>query len=114
MDMYVIALMLSPLLKELLARLRGRSHSFTKYPNPAANPTSHKASDYIKNSTGIVGRESLERLRSPASTPGSSLSRSMTLESHVIGRPARYGLPHVGSEVCSVEKSGVGLGGARY
>lgn len=35
----------------------------------------------------------------------------MTLESHVIGRPARYGLPHVGSEVCSVEKSGAGLGG---
>ncbi|KAI5437779.1 hypothetical protein KIW84_023774 [Lathyrus oleraceus] len=97
-----------------------------------SKPSSHNASDDIRDSTGIVGRESLERLRSSASTPGlielqnhsvnshsfssvvgSSLSRSTTLESHIIGRPVRYGLPHVGSEVCSVEKSGAGLSGIR-
>ncbi|XP_058770041.1 pumilio homolog 4 isoform X2 [Vicia villosa] len=92
-----------------------------------SRPASHNAFGDI--STGIVDRESFEGLRSSASTPGliglqnhsvnshnfssavgSSLSRSTTPESHVIGRPVRSGLPHVGSEVFSAEKSGIGLG----
>ncbi|CAK8573128.1 unnamed protein product [Lathyrus sativus] len=94
-----------------------------------SRPASHNAFGDIRDSTGIVDRESFEGLRSSASTPGliglqnhsvnslsfssavgSSLSRSTTPESHVIGRPVRSGLPHVGSDVFSAEKNGIGLG----
>ncbi|XP_004496246.1 pumilio homolog 4 isoform X3 [Cicer arietinum] len=95
-----------------------------------SRPASHNAFGDIRDSTGIVGRESLEGLRSSASTPGliglqnhgvnvshsfssavgSSLSRSTTPESHVIGRPVGSAVPLMGSNVFSAEKSGIGMG----
>ena len=91
---------------------------------------SHNAFGDIVDSTGIVDRESLEGLRSSASTPGlvglqkhgvngchsfasavgSSLSGVTTPEPQVIGRSLGSAVPPMGSKVFSVEKSGNGLG----
>lgn len=92
-----------------------------------SRPASHNAFVDIRDSTGIVDREPLEGLRSSASTPGlvglqnhgvnshnfssvvgSSLSRSTTPESHVIGRPVGSGVPQMGSKVFSAENIGLG------
>lgn len=93
-------------------------------------PASHSAFGDLMDSTGVVDRESLEGLRSSASTPGlvglqnhgvnvshsfasavgSSLSRATTPEQQVIGRPVGSAVPQMGSKVFSVEKSGIGLG----
>ena len=95
-----------------------------------SRPASHNAFGDIRDSTGIVEHESLEGLRSSASTPGliglqnhganvshsfssavgSSLSRSSTPESHVIGRPLGSGVPQMGGKVFSAEQSAIGLG----
>jgi pumilio RNA-binding family len=91
-----------------------------------SRPASHNAFGDIRNPTGIVDREPLEGLRSSASTPGlvglqnhgvnshsfssvvgSSLSRSTTPESHVIGRPIGSGVPQMGSKVFSAENIGL-------
>jgi len=93
-----------------------------------SRPASHNAFGDIRDSTGIVDREPLEGLRSSASTPGlvglqnhgvnshsfssivgSSLSRSTTPESHVIGRPVGSGVPQMGSKVFSTENIGLGI-----
>ncbi|CAJ2629580.1 pumilio homolog 4 isoform X2 [Trifolium pratense] len=94
-----------------------------------SRPASHNAFGDIRDSAGIVDRESFEGLRSSASTPGliglqnhgvnshsfssavgSSLSRSTTPDSHAIGRPVGSAVPQMGSKVFSAEKSGIGLG----
>lgn len=91
-----------------------------------SRPASHNAFGDVRDSTGIVDRESLEGLRSSASTPGlvglqnqgvnshsfssvvgSSLSRSTTPESHVIGRPVGSGVPQMGSKVFSADNIGL-------
>jgi pumilio RNA-binding family len=89
-----------------------------------SRPASHNAFGDLIDSTGTVDHESLEGLRSSASTPGliglqnhsfsaavgSSLSRVKTPEPQVIGRPVGSAAPQMASKVFSIEKSGIGLG----
>ncbi|XP_057733115.1 pumilio homolog 4 [Arachis stenosperma] len=102
----------------------------TSLSSNMSRAVSHNTFGDILDSNGIVDRESLEGLRSSASTPGliglqthgvngthsfssavgSSMSRVTTPEPQVIGRPLGSGVPPLGGKVFSVEKSVNGLG----
>ncbi|XP_057423132.1 pumilio homolog 4 isoform X2 [Lotus japonicus] len=95
-----------------------------------SRPASLNAFGDIMDSNSIIDHESLEGLRSSASTPGlvglqnhsvnvsrnfastvgSSVSRVMTPEPQVFGRSVGSAVPQMGSKVFSGEKNGIGLG----